>query len=145
MHAIQPSNMDFPAYWCDAFVDWCFLKAFGEESARMLLGDFDDYTVNSAKLYQKRGLWSGSDKKPDPGDQVFFHNNERICHTGIVIKVTNKMIYTIEGNTYKNKNKKQQESIHGGAVVCKNYDLSDRRIAGYGKPPYEYFDKGEKQ
>ena len=24
MHAIYPSVMDFPAAWCDCFVDWCF-------------------------------------------------------------------------------------------------------------------------
>ena len=26
MHKLYPSVMDFPAYWCDAFVDWCFVN-----------------------------------------------------------------------------------------------------------------------
>ena len=30
MHAIYPSVMDFPAAWCDCFVDWCFYQCFGE-------------------------------------------------------------------------------------------------------------------
>ena len=137
MHAIQPSNMDFPAYWCDAFVDWCFLKTFGEAQARMLLGDFDDYTVNSAKHFQERGLWSGSDERPNPGDQVFFRNEKRICHTGIVINATQDRLYTIEGNTYEEGKEEEQEALHGGAVVHKSYALSDPRIAGYGRPPYD--------
>lgn len=144
MHSIQPSNMDFPAYWCDSFVDWCFVKTFGEAPAKALLGGFDDYTVNSAELYKTRKLWAEPGERPEPGYQVFFRNSERICHTGIVIKATEKKLYTIEGNTYKEKKKKEQESIHGGAVACKSYDLSDLRIAGYGKPPYDYFDKGER-
>ena len=137
MHAIQPSNMNFPAYWCDAFVDWCFLKTFGEAQARLLLGDFDDYTVNSAKHFQERGLWLGPEESPQPGDQVFFRNEKRICHTGIVMKVTKKKLYTIEGNTYENGKEQEQEALHGGAVVYKNYSLSDSRIAGYGRPPYD--------
>ena len=28
MHKVYPAVMDFPAYWCDAFVDWCFYKAW---------------------------------------------------------------------------------------------------------------------
>ena len=43
MHDVYPSIMDFPAYWCDAFVDWCFYKAYGVTTAKSLLhGEFDD-------------------------------------------------------------------------------------------------------
>ena len=31
LHGIYPSVMDFPAPWCDAFVDWCFFKANGRK------------------------------------------------------------------------------------------------------------------
>ncbi|MBQ9814056.1 MAG: CHAP domain-containing protein, partial [Lachnospiraceae bacterium] len=71
------------------------------------------------------------------GDQVFFRNEKRICHTGIVMKVTKKSLYTIEGNTYENGKEEEQEALHGGAVVYKSYSLSDSRIAGYGRPPYD--------
>ena len=38
MHAIYPAVMDFPAAWCDCFVDWCFQKAYGLSNAKKLLG-----------------------------------------------------------------------------------------------------------
>ena len=54
MHDIYPSIMDFPAYWCDTFVDWCFYKAYGISTAKSLLnGEFNDYTVASCKMYEK--------------------------------------------------------------------------------------------
>ena len=34
MHDIYPKTMDFPAYWCDEFVDWCFQKAYGVSNAK---------------------------------------------------------------------------------------------------------------
>ena len=50
LHRLYPEVMDI-SYWCDAFVDWCFLQAYGVTNAKKLLGgDFDDYTVNSAAL-----------------------------------------------------------------------------------------------
>ena len=86
MHDILPAVMDFPASWCDAFVDWCFMKAYGKEKAKELLcGNFDDYTVNSAGYYKKAGRWFT--KNPVVGDPIFFKNSQRICHTGIVYKV----------------------------------------------------------
>ena len=55
MHNIYPSVMDFPAYWCDAFVDWCFYKAYGVTTAKSLLGgNFNDYTVASCQMYEKK-------------------------------------------------------------------------------------------
>ena len=41
--------------WCDVFVDWCFVQAFGKENAEKLLHRFDDYTVNSARYYKEKG------------------------------------------------------------------------------------------
>ena len=139
MHALQPSNMDFPAYWCASFVDWCFLQAFGEETARALLGDFDDYTPNAAALFQNRSFWSGPEEKPSAGDLVFFRNNQRICHVGIVVEVSGEEMKTIEGNTSETDETGNQ--INGGTVAYKMYALSDTRIAGYGKPPYGVFNR----
>ena len=122
MHNIQPSNMDFPAAWCDAFVDWCFYKAFGADLARrMLCGTFDDYTVISADYYKKAGRWYTS---PLRGDQVFFKDGGGICHTGLVYKVANNKVYTIEGNK-------------SNAVRYCEYYIGDSYIAGYGRPKYE--------
>ena len=133
MHKLYPAVMDFPAYWCDCFVDWCFQKAYGVSNAKKLLGgNFDDYTVNSAALYKKKKAWHTSN--PKVGDQIFFTNaSGGICHTGLVTKVTSNRVYTIEGNT----SSEAGVSANGGCVRDKSYPLNYARIAGYGRPPYD--------
>ena len=124
MHRIQPSNMDYPAAWCDAFVDYCVLEAAGFDKSKakhVLCGDFDDYTVRSAQLYINAGRY---DKKPKRGDQVFFKNSSGICHTGLVTEVTTLMVHTVEGNS-------------GNAVKTHSYLKTSPRIAGYGHPRYD--------
>ena len=124
MHAIQPSNMDKNAAWCDAFVDWCILQlcyafGYGPEMARKVLcGDFDDYTYFSVNHYKKAKRWT---TKPGVGYQIFFGGTG---HTGIVYKVTSTKVYTIEGN-------KSDE------VRYCEYNINDSRIIGYGMPRYE--------
>ena len=123
MHDLYPSVMDFPAEWCDAFVDWCFQNAYGVSNAKGLLGgDFNDYTPSSANLYKNKGAWHTSN--PNIGDQIFFKNSSRICHTGLVYDVDSKYVYTVEGNV-------------GGAVVKRQILLTDSSIAGYGRPKYD--------
>ena len=84
--------------WCDMFVDWCFVQAFGKVKAQQLIGGgFSAYTPTSAQYYKNKGQYHKSN--PQPGDQIFFKNSVRICHTGIVYKVVGSKVYTIEGNT----------------------------------------------
>lgn len=131
MHDIYPSVMDYPAYWCDAFVDWLFYKEFGIANAKGLLGgNFDDYTVASAQLYKNKGAWYT--KNPKVGDQVFFKNDSRINHTGLVVAVTSSTITTVEGNT----SGASTVVANGGGVCKKSYAISYSRIAGYGRPNY---------
>ena len=131
MHAIYPKTMDYPAYWCDALVDWLFVKAYGVDMAQKLLGGrFDDYTVESANLYKKNNSWYNAPCVPELGDQVFFKNTQRINHTGLVVKTSNNRIYTVEGNT--------SDGVgvvpNGGGVFMKSYSIYDAKIAGYGRP-----------
>ena len=132
MHSIQPSNMDYPAAWCDAFVDWCFYKEFGVKLAKLMLcGNFDDYTVNSAAYYKAAGRWFMT---PAVGDQIFFNDaSGGVVHTGIVTEVTDHTVYTIEGNT----SAAGGTIAKGGCVRRKQYALTFSRIAGYGRPRYE--------
>ena len=124
MHAIQPSNMDANAPWCDAFVDFVILKTCehfgkGAETARMVLGgDFDDYTYNSVALYKKAGRWSNT---PHRGDQIFFGGSG---HTGMVTSVESGTVHTIEGNK-------------GDEVRRCSYSTSTPSIIGYGRPRYD--------
>lgn len=137
MHKIYPQTMDFAEAWCDAFVDWCFYKTFGTATAKSLLGGgFDDYTVASADMYKSKGAYHKGTDGIKSGDQVFFKNSTRICHTAIVTAVQNGTIYTVEGNTSP-QGSKTEVVANGGGVWTKEYPLGYSRIDGYGRPPYE--------
>ena len=130
MRNLYPSTMDYPAPWCDCFVDWCFVKAFGADDAQKLLHKFDDYTIYSATYYKNNGEWH---KTPKIGDQIFFTDSSgTICHTGIVYNVDNTYVYTVEGNTSSSNG----VVANGGCVAKKSYKLNYTRIAGYGRPNY---------
>ena len=133
MHEIYPTVMDYPAAWCDCFVDWCVYKAYGVATAKSLLdGNFDDYTVASALMYKNHNAWYTNN--PKVGDQVFFKNSYGgICHTGLVIAVDNLYVHTIEGNT----SAALGVVANGGGVAQKKYALNYNRIAGYGRPKYD--------
>ena len=134
MHDLYPTVMDFPAYWCDCFVDWCFYKAYGVSGAKALLGgNFDDYTVNSKALYVAKGAYiKRGEGIPKKGDQIFFNNGTRVCHTGIVYDVDKTYVYTVEGNTSVGS----AVVANGGGVSKKKYALNYNKIDGYGRPPY---------
>lgn len=122
--------------WCDMFVDWCFVRAFGQISAKQLLGGgFSAYTPTSAQYYKDRGQYHKSG--PLPGDQIFFKNSVRIYHTGIVTKVTGDTVFTIEGNTSAGS----AVIANGGAVCKKSYPLSTESIDGYGRADWALVDK----
>lgn len=134
MHKIYPAVMDYPASWCDCFIDWLFYTVFGVSTAKSLLGgNFDDYTVNSAKLYNNYGAYYKSN--PKVGDQIFFKNATGICHTGLVIGVTASTVTTIEGNT----SGASGVVANGGGVKIKSYPINYSRIDGYGRPDYNRF------
>lgn len=116
--------------WCDMFVDWCFIQAFGKEKAKELLGGWSAYTPTSASYFKTLGQWAVA---PKVGDVIFFKNSTRICHTGIVIEVMGNTIHTIEGNT----SSANGVVANGGGVFKKSYQTSNSRIAGYGRPQYE--------
>lgn len=126
---------------CDIFADWCFIIAFGLKVAKEMIGGWSAYTPTSASYYKGMGRWFNV---PRPGDQIFFSNGTRICHTGIVYKVDSVHVYTIEGNTSTNTGL----VTNGGCVAKKMYPLSYSRISGYGRPKYnlvkdkEYLYKG---
>jgi hypothetical protein len=104
---------------------------------KMLGGNFDDYTVASANLYKNKKAWH---KDPQKGDQIFFTNSAGgICQTGLVYKVDDSTVYTIEGNTSSLPGVER----NGGCVRKKQYPLGYSRIAGYGRPAYEKVLKGE--
>lgn len=111
--------------WCDIFVDWCFVQAFGVTRALELLcqplNSCGAGVGFSAQYYKDKGQFYTS---PKTGDQVFYKGYN---HTGLVIKIDDNYIYTIEGNTSNPVN----------CVKEKKYPLSSKDIIGYGRPKYE--------
>lgn len=109
--------------WCDIFVDWCFVQAFGVDKALELLcqpkkstGAGCSFSMN---FYKSKGKLFNT---PQVGDQIFFGKAGDIYHTGLVYKVENGRVYTIEGNS-------------GNSEVAKwDYPIGADYIAGYGRP-----------
>lgn len=119
--------------WCDGFNDYCHAFVAGVDKAKKSLNGFSGYTPTSANNYKKAGRWIERNGTPKPGDQIFFKNSIRIYHTGIVTKVTDTTVYTIEGNT----SSAAGVVANGGCVREKSYSRSYSAIAGYGRPLYD--------
>lgn len=114
--------------WCDQFVDWCFFKLCGSKDKAEYLecqtGNYGAGCGFSLKYYKAAGRF---DDNPKVGDQIFFkysNDDSTADHTGIVVRVTDKLIETIEGNS-------------GNEVRRKAYQRTDKTIIGYGHPRYD--------
>ena len=127
---ISPNPYSQGAAWCDMFVDWVFIKSFGTVEAERLLIGWSAYTPTSAGYFKAAKRWHAT---PKPGDVIFFENSERICHTGIVYAVDDTHVHCYEGNTSSGV----LVVPNGGAVCAKQYVLSNKAIAGYGRPDYK--------
>lgn len=118
--------------WCDVFVDWCFITTFGVDLGMKLLcqayGGAGAGCTYSTQYYRDKGQFYTSN--PQPGDQIFFKDGDGMGHTGIVEKVANGYVYTIEGNTSSDAG----VVANGGSVNSKRYSLSYNKIGGYGRP-----------
>lgn len=123
--------------WCDVFVDWCFVTAFGAEEALKLLQQPKKSCgagcYYSANYYKTKGQFHTSN--PKPGDQIFFWNSAKndVAHTGLVYEVDANYVYTVEGNTSGSSG----VVANGGGVFKKKYSRSYARIYGYGRPNYD--------
>lgn len=122
--------------WCSVFVSWCFVKSFDVNAAKKALYQPVKSAAagcgSAANYYKQNGAWETT---PQPGDQIFFFDKalKTLVHTGIVSKVTNTLVYTIEGNT----NSTSGVVDNGGAVAEKSYSRKYNRIAGYGRPDWD--------
>lgn len=112
--------------WCDVFVDWLFVKAYGVVGAKELLCQPDNSCgagcLFSANYFKAKGRFFRNN--PQPGDQIFFSYQEgEVSHTGLVVEVSSYGVITVEGNT-------------SDMVAKRSYALSDARIFGYGRPDW---------
>jgi uncharacterized protein YgiM (DUF1202 family) len=120
--------------WCDMFVDWCFVKAFGVENALKVLNQPQKSCgagcPYSANYFKQIGRFYTS---PKVGDQIFFRNGNSTGHTGLVYAVDSTYVYTIEGNT----SSASGVVANGGCVAKKKYFRASTYIYGYGRPKYD--------
>lgn len=124
--------------WCATFVCWCFYKAYGKDAALTLTCQPKNTKNNAGagcryamNYYKSKGQLHDT---PKEGDQIFFYSADKasISHTGLVYKVDESYVYTVEGNT----SSASGVIANGGAVAKKKYRLNYPRIAGYGRPKY---------
>ena len=108
--------------WCAVFVSWC-AEQCGYLDAGVLPKELN--VIPYVEWFRERGQWQYRDYEPSPGDLIFFDwtSDGLTDHVGIVEKVEDGFVYTIEGNA----NDRCAES---------QYYLGTTPIYGYGVPGY---------
>lgn len=122
-----------PAPWCDIFVDFIFCECFGEATARLML--YQPKMSLGAGCKYSAGYYRSNKafySEPALGDQIFFGTKGAEEHTGIVVKITEKTVTTIEGNAENE-------------VRSKTYQKTNKKISGYGRPNWAAADKKEEK
>ena len=112
--------------WCACFVSWC-----ANECGYIDTGVIPKYAgcVNGVQWFKDRGQWMDGSAEPATGMIIFFDWNDEngqdglSDHTGIVEKVENGRVYTIEGNS-------------GDSVRQNSYPVGHYEILGYGCPEF---------
>jgi len=107
--------------WCACFVSWC-----ADQCGYLDSGIYPKFSgcVFGMQWFQQRGLWLDGSAEPVPGMLIFFDwatQDGVPDHVGIVEKVENGMVYTVEGNSRDMCRQKQ-------------YSLGSSVILGYGMP-----------
>lgn len=130
--------------WCDIFFDWLLYKCFGLDMLMKMTGQPKGAANSGAGCGDSMYFYRQINRvfsTPEPGDQIFFWNSTKSAkaHTGLVVKVENGKVYTIEGNTSSTAG----VVANGGGVFEKSYDLNYSRIAGYGRPRYDLVDESD--
>ncbi len=112
------------AEWCDIFVDWCFIQAYGFDAARQMTGQTAGHDCGAGVKYSY-SYYSNHPSYPQPGDQIFFKDSSNtMTHTGLVYAVYGGRVYTIEGNVSK-------------SVGKRDYPLGSSKIKGYGRATFD--------
>ena len=115
-------GLDYRVEWCAIFVSWCADQC-GYLDAGVLpkmegVRPYVDWFI-------QHDQWQGRDFEPSPGDIIFFdwESDGLADHVGIVEKVENGLIYTVEGNS-------------GDRCIENRYYLGSAPVYGFGLPLY---------
>lgn len=108
--------------WCACFVSWC-----ANECGYIEAGVIPKFAgcVQGSQWFKDRGLWLDRNFEPSAGQIIFFdwEGDGVTDHVGIVERVENGTIYTVEGNS-------------GDACRQNSYSIGSSVIYGYGCPAY---------
>ena len=115
--------------WCACFVSWC-----ANECGYIETGVIPKFAgcVNGVQWFKDRGQWIDGSAEPVPGMIIFFDWDNKGSsgpqdglsdHVGIVQKVENGKVYTVEGNS-------------GDSVRTREYVIGHYEILGYAIPAY---------
>lgn len=115
--------------WCACFVSWC-----ANECGYIDTGVIPKFAgcVNGVQWFKDRGQWLDGSAEPVPGMIIFFDWDNKGSsgpqdgesdHVGIVEKVENGIVYTVEGNS-------------GDSCRINQYSVGHYEILGYGVPQY---------
>ncbi len=108
--------------WCACFVSWC-----ANECGYIDTGVIPKFAgcVNGAQWFKDKGQWQDGSAEPVPGMIIFFdwESDGETDHVGIVQKVENGIVYTVEGNS-------------GDSCRVNQYSVGHYQIYGYGVPQY---------
>ena len=115
--------------WCACFVSWCANECGYIDAG--IIPKFAGCQAEGVEWFKTCGLWKDRGFAPKPGDIIFFDwandttgaRNNSADHVGIVEKVENGKVYTIEGNS-------------SDSCCRKDYDINSLDILGYGTPLY---------
>ena len=115
-------GFDSHVNWCACFVSWCANECGYIQAG--IIPRFASCTAGS-NWFKTRGLWKPHGTTPSVGDLIFFDwdTDGLPDHVGIVERVEDGKVYTIEGNS---SDKCRQRS----------YNISYSGIFGYGTPNY---------
>ena len=112
--------------WCALFVSWC-----GDQTGLRAAGQipYFSFVSDGVSFYKNKGKWidgsevnsSNCDKLIQPGMIIFFdwEPDGKPNHVGIVTKVSNGYIYTVEGNS-------------SDAVRERSYSADNKSLFGFG-------------
>ena len=102
--------------WCAVFVSWVANQVGYIEKGIIPKFVGCDTGVNWFKLM---GKWKEKEYIPKPGDIIFFDwdDNGSANHVGIVEKVENNIVYTIEGNSTDDMCKQKEYSINSDFIL----------------------------
>nr|WP_289706858.1 lysozyme family protein [Enterocloster clostridioformis] len=119
-------GFDSRVEWCACFVSWC-----ADQCGYIDSGIIPKYAgcAEGVSWFQNNGQWQDRSYEPQAGDIIFFdwddeNGQDGISdHVGIVEKVENGFVYTVEGNS-------------GDACKERQYSVGYYEILGYGMPSY---------